>query len=76
MQVFLGPNTGSQHVLTLYDHSAYHWDFESEMMHVRWHTDGAYWHRYVWDDDKEENVYTHTDYSVAWGFTARITRYD
>ena len=44
MQVFLGPNTGSQHVLTLYDHSPYHWDFESEMMHIRWHTDNKYWH--------------------------------
>ena len=76
MQVFLGPNAGSQHVLTLYDHSPYTWNFKSEMMHIRWHTDNKYWHRYYYNELLEEHFYTHTDYSVAWGFTARITRYN
>ena len=76
MQVFLGVNTGGQHVLTLYDHGAYSWDFEAEIMAIKWYTDNAYWHQYYYDPITETNIYTHTIYSNAWGFTARITRYD
>ena len=77
MQVFLGVARGGQHVLTLYDHGAYHWDYEAEIMSVKWWSDGHYWHNYAYNLLTEKNdIYVSTTYTVAWGFTARITRYN